>query len=264
LDAAPNTIAFLKAQKQKEKDLYIATTASERMKERLSDIASILTGYLGRETIGRGQGELYIHPNGKIRDINEDYRERRDFESEARNLELDEESKARKERLDEQQYGSTEKEIIQDEIHAFFRHWRQLLHNETRQPFDETTRYRNPNIECGLFYKDLYLAKRLIAPVEYEKLRSVMVGDYGDSGNSSLNGSTVSSDPETPLIVVSMQVRAGNWDLVSRVLDTFLSTKRETWQVFDAIYQEGTSFTLEGHTYTLQKGPNNERAIYCP
>lgn len=267
----PNVIDFLDLQKQKERKLYITTTANDEGRKHLADISDKLDGYFGSQQIDSSY-LLYILPDGRIRNVYDDYIERKEFESKRKRKKLDDEAGARAERLNTLPFNSEERATLQKEINTFFDYWGQLLHKETREPFDEYKRFTNP---YGKFSKDLYLARRLIAPHDYESLRTVMVGDLGDD-------TTVLSDPQTPLIVISNNVREGNWQIVAKMLDKLFSDDNlMPWEVYDHLFNESTknqpskrsnfrddgetrSLSLNGIKIALRKGSRDERIIYCP
>ncbi len=259
----PNVPTFLEAQRETGRRLYVATTAGDGGRAHLADIDSLFEGYFGRQQIDAGNVVLYVREDGVIRGIRDDYDTRISFESEERREALDAESLERSDRLRELPFGSDEKKALQTEIQAWFHHWHQLLHNETRKPFDDSNIYQNPNIDSGSFIKDLHLARRLISPTGYEQLRTVMVGDHGDRGSPA-------SDPETPLIIISGNTRAGDWQPVSRMLDELFSdASMPTWQVYERMFAQSTpsdekrTLSLGGVEFSFEKGEQSERRIYC-
>lgn len=105
--------------------------------------------------------------------------------------------------------------------------------------------------------KDLYLARRLISPLEYQQLRTVMVGDWGDAQG-------YSSDPLTPLVVVSERVRAGEWNLVSTLVDLlFDNSKRMPWERFDELHTAET-VVIQNEPYRFERNEYDSRVAYCP
>ncbi|MBI5002225.1 hypothetical protein HZC31_02475 [Candidatus Woesearchaeota archaeon] len=269
----PGVSDFLKNQKEKGRRLYIATTALNHREECLASVNTLLDGYFGRESIGEKRGELYVLPDGTFRKVDDDYQARIAFLSDEETSTGRHRAQERSARIEElletgqdqsEEYQRLQQERRQETIHLF-----SVVHKQTREPFDETTRYVNPHTKTPVSHgKDLYLARRLIAPVGYETLRTVMVGDYGDE-------TTVTSDPETPLIVVSRSVRAGDWDLVSRLTDTLFSDKAHfPWEVFDALYgqaepqKDEKTIQIQGVSYkmidTVQGIERKVRIIACP
>ncbi len=233
----PNVPQFLEEQREKGRKRYITTTAGKEGKEHLTSVEHLLDGYFGSEQVdssGFFAGLFYIRSDGTIRSIRDDYQHRRDF-------------------LPEEQRRLTPED----------RHWRELLHKETKEPFDPKTAYANPHRLFG-FLKDLYLVRRLIAPVEYADLRTVMVGDRGDRDS-------VKSDLETPLVIISDAVQEGNWDLVSRAVDhLFSSPELKPFQVYDATFETASqngkkrAATIDGATFSLERNTRGGRFIYCP
>jgi hypothetical protein len=258
----PRTSKFLKQQKRKKRKLYVVTFANAAGRAHLKGMP--LDGYFGREKLDPTTIELYILPNGEIRNIRDDYERRETFETKETRNRLRQESLERADRMQAIRGDTAEKSRLQQEINDFFNYWRTLLHKETKKPFDEATRYQNPNDQL-CFLKDLHLVRRLISPQGYDELNAVMVGD-------TLDESTVTSDPKTPLIVVSNRVRSGEWGLVEDVLDPMLSDGgTQAWERFEALYstsrpvQEARCIlSLNGVDYTMKKGEYGERIIHCP
>jgi len=262
----PNVDNFLDSQRKLGRKLYVATTAGEGGRQHLVNVADKLDGYFGSEQINVSiRQAFYFLPDGTIRNILDDYMRRKEFESPQRQKELDDGSYERGDRLFALPYGSEEREQLQKVINDFFAHWGQYLHKETREPLDDSIVYQNPHLNGGAHSKDLHLARRLIVPIGYEQLRTVMVGDYGDR-------TTVSSDPETPLIIISNDVRKGNWQMVSVMLDRMFSNGSMPWQVYEEMFKGSTpredekyhSFSLNGIEFLLEKGDHSERRVYCP
>ena len=223
----PGVIDFLTKQKNKERKLYIATTANNDGKKHLSEVEGVISGYFGNELID-ATTQKYCLSNGEIRNILNDYCSRISMLPIDEESRLMEEAYERGDRLND--LKGVEKEKLQQEINAFFNYWRALLHKETEEPFDERSRYGNPYLNDCRSMKDLFLAKRLISPLNYDSIRSVMVGDNGDTIG-------YYSDPETPLIVISKEVRNGKWNIVENIVDLLFSDKeKKLWQVFDEIY----------------------------
>ena len=268
----PNVPEFLRSQKDKARKLYITTTAKDHREECFASVNTLLDGYFGRESIGRERGGLYVLPDGTIRKVDDDYQERiHSLSHEERSMRRHraQERHAKIEELfDEGQDQSEEYQRLQQEGRQETLHLFSAVHKQTQEPFDETTRYINPHTKTAVPHgKDLYLARRLIAPIGYEILRTVMVGDDGDKSNS--------SDPETPLIVVSKRVRVGDWDLVSRLTDKLFSDKTKfPWEVFDRLYAQaepegvGRTVSIQGVSYsmrdTVQGIEQKRRIIECP
>ena len=262
----PNVRDFLESQRQLERKLYVATAAGEGGRQHLVDVADKFEGYFGSEQINVSRKEaFYFLPDGTIRNILDDYQRREEFESEERQKELDDESKNRGDFLSALPWGSEEREALQKVVNDFFAHWGQYLHKETRKPLDDSIVYQNPHLEGGTHCKDLYLARRLIAPVGYEDLRTVMVGDYGAR-------TSPSSDPQTPVIIISKDVRKGNWQLVAAMLNQMFSNGSMPWQVYEEMFAQSTpredgksnSFSLDGIEFVLERGDYSERRVYCP
>lgn len=262
----PHVGDFLESQRQLGRKLYVATTAGEGGRQNLIDVADKFEGYFGREQINVSRREaFYFLPDGTIRNILDDYQRREKFESEERQKELDDELWEYKERLFSLRLGTPEREALEKVVVDFLAHWDKYLHKETREPLDDSIVYQNPHLDGGASSKDLHLARRIIAPVDYEDLRTVMVGDYGDI-------STPASDPETPLIVISNDVRKGNWQLVATMLNKMFSNGSMPWQVYEEMFSQSTpredgksnSFSLGGIEFILERGDNLERRMYCP
>ncbi len=261
----PNVKFFLEEQIEKKRQLYVTTSAYEEGRVHLKDIEYLLSGYFGKDKIGVGDS-LYVSPDGTLKKIIDDYAERMSF------LPRDEQSRKMEEissvsdRLFELLNDSLEKEALQKQINDFFKHWNGLIHRESKEEFVGSTRYKNPNInEYSNHIKDLYLAKRLISPVDYLNLRTVMVGDMGDD-------STVNSDPETPLVIISDKVRNGDWKYVSFMIDRlFNDSKEKPFKVYDCIFNSLREVDSKGHRlydlyglkFNLKKLPNNARLIHC-
>ncbi len=269
-DLFPGVNSFLAHQKAAERKLYVTTGASEEGKVHLFDVESLLDGYLGREQLDSARSIRYVLLDGTIRLFVDDYARRDHFLSAPRREKMDGMRFRRSDRLDALSSGSKEREALQKRINIHFDHWRKLyFHKETHKPFDPTTKYENPHNQPG-YLKDLHLARRLIAPQGYADLRTVMVGDPSDV-------TTVSSDPETPLVIVSNTVRKGNWGIVEVVVNhLFSSPQAKPFQMFDDAYDSALNssshlarmharqMALEGSTFYLVRGERNERFIYCP
>jgi hypothetical protein len=258
----PKTVEFLRRQKRKERKLFAVTDANATGAAHLAGLP--LDGYFGREKAASSKKEMYITPDGKIRNIHDDYLMRKALETEEEEKRLDQEALEHRDRMFAIRRDTAEKRRLQEEINRFFDYWGELLHKETKEPFDEATQYRNPN--GGWFPKDLYLVKRRISPQGYDKINAVMVGDGADTG-------TVISDPETPLIVISGRVASGEWHLVESALDLLFSDDgSQTWENFEALFSysrpggEEAKFvlSLNGVEYAIEKGKYGERIIHCP
>ncbi|MFA6462308.1 MAG: hypothetical protein WCV90_08655 [Candidatus Woesearchaeota archaeon] len=256
--------AFLAAQKQLGRGLYIATTGDTFGRKKLSEIDDLLDGYFGREQIDVvHRGQLYLLPDGAIRKVEDDFIERKRFESPEKRAALDRESRKRGDRLNTLPYDSPERAALQEEINAFFDYWRELLHKQTQESFDPSLEYKNPY--CRGSFKDLHLARRIISPTDYTLQRTLMVGDPGDAGG-------FISDPETPLVVVSPRVREGEWDLVTRVVNhLFNDQERKPWELFDELYSQRKNVKknprkvrLSNETYEMKINEHKGRLIYCP
>lgn len=255
----PGAVAFLQQQKERERELYIATTAGESGRVHLADADHLLTDYFGREKIDGGRRSLYCLPDGTFRVISDDYNDR------IWTLPKKEQDQllAEAEKLCDQKAATrsdAEREDYQRQIDGFWETWGQSIHLQTGEPFDETTRYKNPYLQQFGFSshgKDLYLARRLISPLEYQNLRAVMVGDYGDAQNHS-------SDPFTPLVVVSKRVRAGEWNLVSTLVDLlFDNPEKMPWERFDELHTAKT-VVIQNEPYRFERNEWDSRVAYCP
>lgn len=253
---------FLQVQHDKNRELYVATSANEGGRIHIKNIEGLINGYFGKDRIGIGS-ELYILPDGTFRKVNEDFTPRISFLSKEQETIVMDSIKHISDRLFKLNDGF-EKELLQEGINNFFEYWHGLIHKTTKEQFDESTRYQNPNVENGWHTKDLYLAKRLISPANYSKLRSVMVGDHSDE-------TTVASDPETPLIIISYKVRKGNWNYVSSMIDRLFSDPKEKpCKVYDDLFASSKVngdervYSLEGLNFKLNIGKRgNTRWIYC-
>lgn len=274
----PNTKSFLENERDKGRELYVATTANEKGKVHLEDVMGLFEEYFGSELLNSGNQSLYIARDGKIRNVCDDYTKKMDLESEQKQADLWEEAHDRKDLLDSHPYGSEEKKSVQREICEFFDYWRQLLHKETGTPLDKSQRYMNPFID-GMHMKDLYLARRRISPCDYDALRCVLVGDYGDSANS---------DPHTPLVRISNTVREGNWNIVANILnqlykaestapaDTFdelyngaTPSDSAFWQGIHEEVAEARQIELNGKKYVIgypvsEQFKGRQRVVLCP
>jgi len=255
---------FLEKQKGQGQELYIATTACAGGREHLTEVDHLLSGYLGEEDISTRDKPRYVLSNGVIREIYNDYHSRTDGLLKSRRDELYVEADKRADRLFALPHDSSEREALQQEINDFFDYWHGLIHKETGEPFDQSTKYQNPHIEKGSLSKDIHLARRIISPQDPDSLRCVMVGDPGDAMDWI-------SDPQTPIVVVSERVRSGDWSLVSRVLDRMYAKHVVPAQVYDAIFEEARitddqmSFRrevkLEGHVYILENKTRTRREL---
>jgi len=263
----PNVEEFLDQQERLGRKLYVITTASEAGRGDLKEVIDKFSGYFGRERIDTVKNNFYQKPNGTIGIIQDDYSPRISLESEGKIRQLDQEAQERRKKIFDILENSPEGDKLRKEARNFREYWYALINRETREPFVATTTYQNPHLQ-GRHSKDLYLAKRLISPRDYEDLKTVMVGDYGDL-------TTPISDPHTPLIVISNGVRQGNWQSVSVILERLFSQQIMPWQVYDEIFVEAINdvnpkrdslkrFELENLEFKLEKGKKSERIIYCP
>lgn len=262
-DLFPGVKRFLETQKAAARKLYIATGSNEESKIHLFDVESLLDGYLGREQLDSARATRYVSADGMVHLVKDDYEHREVFLSEPRKEKLEGMRRRRSARLDALPSGSEERESLQNRINSHFDYWQKPLHNQTREPFDPTTRYEHPHNKPG-FLKDLHLARRLVAPQGYADLRTVMVGDPADK-------TTVSSDPETPLIIISNTVRQGNWGIVSCAIDyLFSSPELKPFQVYDAASESARQYgkrrvtELAGMNFPLERDIRGERFMYCP
>src|SRR3989338_3544035 len=230
----PNVPEFLRSQKDKARKLYITTTAKDHRKECFASVNTLLEGYFGRESIGRERGGLYVLPDGTIRKVDDDYQPRFDSFSDDEQRRYDQELDAIALKRDECKPGRRQSLQLQQKLEEKCKFQRDLVHKEIGELFDETRQYVNPYLEIGAPHgKDLYLARRLIAPVGYETLRTVMVGDLGDK-------TTPTSDPETPLIIVSNSTQLGNWQPVEVMTDLLFSdNSAKPWEVYERLFVAG-------------------------
>lgn len=227
----PNVPLFLEEQRGKGRKRYITTTAGEGGKAHLTSIEHLLDGYFGFEQLCAGP--FYIQADGTVRRIFDDYQYRLRFSPEEERL------------------------LPSGSDYAIF-------HKQTREPFDRKTAYQNPHPDNLNFLKDLYLARRLVAPTGYQELRTVMVGDLGDRD-------TVTSDLETPLVIISSAVQEGNWNLVSRAVD-YLFSRPDTkpFQIYDAAFETASQdgmqrvTELDGATFSLERDIRGGRLMRCP
>lgn len=246
--------------------------------------------YFGQEQIDSSREELYICSEGTIRPILSDYQRRGFFQEKRRAWNAEQQEHDMKMTDLEREYQEARRKIkgldipiaekrkrlalirtdyedkkarLLEELNRSEGYWGQRLHKETREPFDESTRYRNPN-DHSTFLKDLHLVRRLILPGNPMDLDPVMVGDAEDID-------TVRSDPETPLIIISNRVQSGEWLLVETVLDTLFSDDAtRAWENFEALYAAARiearirTIAIDGITYIIKKGDYGERVVVCP
>ncbi|MBS3123806.1 hypothetical protein J4437_04180 [Candidatus Woesearchaeota archaeon] len=266
----PNVSSFLENQVKKEREFFITTIAGEDGKEHLKEVNHLLSGYFGYEKINSGYHNFYIRPDGNIKPVDKDYCFRIFLESEEKQRELEDQAQERGDRLSHLSLKSKERLRLQKEINEFYGHWHQLIQKETKEPYNCSLDYSNPYLPERVtgFCKDLFLARRLISPIAYGDLRTVMVGDYGDK-------TTPDSDPQTPLIIISEAVQKGAWSLVEVTLDKLFSDKvKKPYEIYDALYAAGNlsgrpdgkcrQFTLDSIQYEAQIIGNNSRVLYCP
>src|SRR3989338_625156 len=270
----PRVIDFLNNQFEKGIGLYIATDAGEAGRKHLEKIDFLLDGYFGREKIGSERGTLYVLPDGNIRRLYDDYCSRCSLLPEKKQSRLNDLLYKLADMKDDFSLSIDKRKEIERRLEKFWKKCGRLVHSATKEPFDDSTIYVNPNAEacgCAAFSKDIYLAKRLIDPVNYSDLRSVMVGDFGDEGVSL-------SDPETPLIVISNGVRSGEWHYISSMVDRLFSSQDEKpWQVYDRIFAgssivgnnerscslDGLKFRLKNRMEILSGRDSLARLVYC-
>lgn len=252
----PGAIAFLQQQKERERELYIATAAGEPGRVHLAEADHLLTDYFGREKINGGLRGLYCLPDGTFREISDDYKDRIWTMPKEESDRLLTEAERVCDRKESTRIAS-EKEDLQRQLDEFWRKCGECINIKTGEPFDESTRYQNPYLKSGSHTKDLYLARRLISPLKYQDLRTVMVGDWGDARS-------YCSDPLTPLVVVSNRVRSGEWNLVSTVVDLlFNNPEKMPWQRFDDLHAAET-VVLQNENYKFQRNEWSSRLVYCP
>ncbi len=252
----PGAVAFLRQQKERERELYIATTAGEAGRIHVAEVDHLLTGYFGREIIDGSRRSLYCLSDGTFISIFDDYKDRiwtlPKEESDRLLLEAEQlcDRKAST-RID------TEKESLQQQLDEFWKKWGELISIKSGEPFDESTRYRNPHLRGASHPKDLYLARRLISPLGYENLRTVMIGDRADAYS-------YCSDPFTPLVVVSERVRAGEWNLVSTLVNLLFDTSEKMpWEHFNELHTAETVI-LQNENYKFERNEWGSRVAYCP
>src|SRR3989338_6902589 len=168
----PKVVPFLEREKGKERKLYIVTTGKEGGGE-LGSVNFLLDGYLGRESIALQQENLFILPDGTVRTVDNDYQIRFDCFSEDKQRIYNKELDAIVVERDECEPGSEQSLQLQQKLEQKCKFLRDLVHKKTGEMFDERTLYMNPHLKISGYAKDLYLARRLIAPVGYETLRTV-------------------------------------------------------------------------------------------
>lgn len=100
---------------------------------------------------------------------------------------------------------------------------------------DESVKYHNPYGCKNSPRKDLFLAKRLQLPRDYENARCVMIGNVDDIG-------AAESDPSIPLIEVFAHPESiPNWaenGRVSAILSVLFANSTPA-QIFDELFQKG-------------------------
>src|SRR3989344_1072825 len=251
----PGAKEFLQHEREWGRELYIVTAAGEPGRVHLVEVDHLLTDYFGGGKIDASREGLYCFPDGTFRIISEDYRsriwtlpdeERKQLFAEVEKL------------CDQNEFtiSDAEREYLQKQIDDFWKKWGDSININTGESFDETTRYQNPYIN-GAHMKDLHLARRLISPQDFQQLRTVMVGDRGDAD-------IYSSDPSTPLVVVSKRVREGEWNLVSAIVDLlFDNPVRMMWEMFDGLHT-AENVTLQNENYKFERNEWSSRLVYCP
>jgi hypothetical protein len=285
----PNALQFLKQQVEKKRNSYITTIGNkEGWEEHITEVDHLLSGHFGNAEIDLQKiGSLYFTPGGNLRKVSDDYAtkstltpEEKDEvkrkEKELRNKQdelyqqlMDPKLDDDKQKVNEiaAKIGSLDNQI--NKLTVKFTSCI-LVHKETGEPFDKSKEYKNPSEVTSK--KDLYLARILVSPTDYANLRTVMIGDTHDASNR--------SDQETPIVVVSDQVREGNWGIVSIVLDQLFSdTRVKPFSIYNQLFVQGTNENISGYgisTRTVSLGgidyvcersddrrDGKRRIIYC-
>ena len=263
-----HSIRFFQDQSSQGRSLYLlAQAVPQRKRLKPLDLFDQDGSALNLEMTlvsGYGINSLYNLPNGSLGEIYEDYQRRRDFLDEKEKARLDKKIERRVQVLWREKEGaSDEKRVAPQRAHnQYIQYWSSLLRSNDRKPFDEETRYKNPFGSKSS--RDLFLAKRLVFPHEYQELRTVMVGT---------NIGIVTSDPETPLVLVSESNMLGNpdenWPKVPIIVDALFGESIKPWQVFDQMYggankrRDGLRIIeLQGQTYVIERGEKNQRVVH--
>ncbi len=253
----PGAKGFLETEKAKGRELYIATTAGDPGRQHLEEVICFLDGYFGQDQLRSSKG-FYFKQGNCVVPIGSDYETRIELlpEDERERTFAHADSLCNK----HDKAKEEEKQGIRKELDSFWSYWRALVHRETKEPFDESRRYKNPNVK-GIPMKDLYLARLLISPDESRQLRTVMVGDGSDA---------VVTDPEIPLIVVQRNWPE-EWGAISSLLETFFGDReRQPWQVYDTIFKEGNRTKssdeklskIGRHEFIFERTEFSERMAY--
>jgi hypothetical protein len=277
---------FLEGQKKLNRDIYVATCASTKKRDQLIAIENNLDGFFGNEDIDVITNPYYEDERGKLNKIYDDFVNRERTLSLTQRVEIKEKINEREEEFEKlieladsiknnSNYWDKDKEIrrlnsiinkldfenLKDQIYL-----KQLVHKKHKIKMNPASIYRNPNCKA-IFSKDINLTKRLISPSDYELLRCVMVGDEKDVVGTL-------SDPKTPLIVVSQNVKLGDWGLVELVVNKlFCDSDIEPHEVFDELIGSDIEkkVLIGNRRFTLRREGLDEyeykekgRVIYCP
>jgi hypothetical protein len=280
---------FLAGQKKLKRRIYVATCGKKKRREELITIENNLDGFFASEDIDVLTNPYYENEQRVLKKIADDYVNREKLLSLTQRVEIQDRIYQRQEEFEELverakrikincdlSYEEKEERIdslnniinrldfsnLKDETYL-----KQLVHKETGERLNPAKIYRNPNCKNVVFSKDINLTKRLISPQDYDSLRCVMVGDEND-----VEGSL--SDPKTPLIVISQNVKYGDWGLVEIVVNKlFCDRLIETYEVFDELIgDESEKEVLIGNrkfVFCKQKikefkFEERGRVIYCP
>lgn len=227
----PGVIDFIRQQHEAQRRLYVATNASEQVRSVLSEIYPFISDYFGSESIDSNV-RYYLASDGAPRKIMHDFGHRFEVLGKEAMRKLDTEFKTLADRLRplrDQGIENKETKTLQARIQEISDYQEVLIHRITHEPFDESSSYQNPHNKYR-YIKDLFLAKRRIAPQGYQALRSAMVGNFSDI-------STVWSDPETPLIVVYDKITDDHWNYVSVMLDVLFGSSVKPFEVYDELFK---------------------------
>jgi len=227
----PNITEFVLEQTKLR--LYAVATL-DRAKDQNSLALLQSLQYFGRNRIGANKPQYYINHNGEIKIIEDDYEEDPYFQKITKSI------LRRIAKLKKQQEKSTDRNLklkLQKEIDNLSDNYdvlkTKLRHKNTHTPFDENSKYMNPNDNRYALPKDIYLLKKLLYGAKSKGVKSVMIGNFDDIP-------FITSDPSTPLIVIADKLWATR-NRIKILLEHLFNDSDFPATIFDDLYVNGTS-----------------------
>ncbi|MBS3147306.1 hypothetical protein J4219_00305 [Candidatus Woesearchaeota archaeon] len=223
---------FLEEQKDKGRKLIVATHAGEKGRVHLDGVKHLLSGYMGKEQLTSSNG-FYIRPDKTVHKINDDFAKRSDLMNDDERKKAYAELSQFADAAQDYKKPQSERDAARKKQYEISDFLNVYLNRLTREPFNEGSRYVNPYSGRGNGAKDLVIARRLIDPINYADLRTVLVGDDSDREG------TAPTDIETPLIQVTQSKFPKGWKPISATIDTLFSSEEKPSEVFDQLFRSG-------------------------